>query len=139
MSIVKFKDTNSKMEKTKDRTVKKFEIIGSAKSSPTIISRDLVIEGDLTSNGLIEVEGGINGTIRGNAVVLREESIVNGTIIANNLNIRGSFEGAIKAQNLSISAKAKILGNIEYHTLSVEDGASIDGQFKKIEKVASSK
>ena len=132
MSIVKFKE---KRPASKDGVVKKFEIIGSnAKSSPTIIARDLAIEGDLTSGGLIEVEGGISGTIRGNSVILREESIVNGTIIANTLNIRGSFEGAIKVQNLSISSKAKVLGNIEYHTLCIEDGASIDGQFKKTEK-----
>ncbi len=42
------------------------------------------------------------------------------------------FSGDIKANNINIFKNAEINGNIEYDSLSVEDGASIDGQFKKI-------
>lgn len=106
-------------------------ITSSLKSTPTIIARDLVVEGQVNSAGLIEIEGTIRGTINGNSVVLREEGVVEGLVYAEFLNIRGRFEGSIKAKNISVSSKAKIIGDIEYDSLAVEDGASIDGQFKK--------
>ncbi len=109
---------------------RKFEVISSNfKSTPTIIARDLNLEGQINSGGLIEVEGTIKGTIKGNAVILREGCIVEGVIIADSLSIRGNFEGNIKAKSLNISNKAKVVGEIEYGTLSVEDGACIDGRF----------
>jgi cytoskeletal protein CcmA (bactofilin family) len=104
------------------------------KSTPTIISRDLRIEGEIISLGLIEIEGNIKGTIKGNSVILCEDGFMEGSIIAESLNIRGRFDGTIKAKNLSISSKAKITGTIEYDLLSIEDGAFVDGQFSRLEK-----
>ena len=112
---------------------KKLEVISSNfKSTPTIIARDLKIEGQINSAGLIEIEGMIKGTLNGNSVILREEGVVEGTIIAESLSLRGTFNGNIKAKNINIASKAHITGEIEYESLSVEDGAFIDGQFKKL-------
>ncbi len=114
---------------------KKLEVISSNfKATPTIIARDLVMEGQIQSAGLIEIEGVVKGTIKGNSVILREGCAVEGLIVAESLSIRGNFEGNIKAKSISISGKAKVIGEIEYGTLSVEDGANIDGRFSKIEK-----
>ena len=112
---------------------KKIEVISSNfKSTPTILARDLKIEGEINSSGLIEIEGIIKGKVNGNSVILREEGFIEGEVIAESLSLRGTFEGKIKAKNLNIASKAKVHGEIEYESLSVEDGACIDGQFKKI-------
>lgn len=103
-----------------------------AKTTPTILAQDLKLEGEISSSGTIEIEGRINGTIKGNIVILRESCVVEGTVISDNLNIKGKFEGSIRSKQINISSKAHVIGNIEYEILSVEDGASIDGQFKKI-------
>ena len=102
------------------------------KTTPTIIARDLTIEGNLNSSGIIEIEGNVKGVINGNSVILREECFVEGSIIAELLNIRGRFEGSIKAKNINVANKARIHGEIEYESLVVEDGASVDGQFKRL-------
>jgi cytoskeletal protein CcmA (bactofilin family) len=102
------------------------------KYMPTIIAQDLKIEGDISSLGLIEIEGSIKGNLKGNSVVLREEGFFEGTVIAQSLSIRGTFEGNIRAKNITITSKAKVSGNIEYESLCVEDGACIDGQFKNL-------
>lgn len=115
-----------------DNSIKKLEILSNFKSTPTIISKDLKIQGELFSGGIIEIQGAINGTINGNSVILREDGVITGTVFAENLNIRGRFEGNIKAKYISISGKARVRGEVEYETLSVEDGANIDGYFKKI-------
>lgn len=102
------------------------------KTTPTILSQDLVIVGEIASSGIIEIEGRIKGTIKGNTVILRENGFVEGKIYAESLSLRGTFEGSIYAQNLDISSNAKISGDIEYQGLSVEDGACIDARFKKL-------
>ena len=122
MSIAKIKDKKSNIKNSKDSSiVKKFEIIGNAKSTPTIIARDLAIEGDLTSSGLIEVEGGINGTIRGNSVILREDGLVNGTIIANNLNIRAVLKVILRHKISVFLARQELLEilNMLYYQLKM--------------------
>lgn len=112
---------------------KKIEIISTNfKATPTILARDLQIEGTLISSGLIEIEGHINGTIKGNSVIIREGGSMEGDLFAESLSIKGRFEGNIKAKNINISSKAKLHGTIEYQSLSVEDGACIDGQFKQV-------
>ncbi len=113
--------------------VKKLEAISAnLKSTPTILAHDLKINGEISGSGLIEIEGAVKGTINGNSVIVREGGIVEGTIIAESLNIKGKFEGNIKAKNISIEGKATVMGEIEYSSLSVEDGACVDGQFKKL-------
>jgi cytoskeletal protein CcmA (bactofilin family) len=111
---------------------KKLDALTNFKSTPTIISRDLKIQGEVFSAGVIEIEGNINGTINGNSVILREEGSINGNVFAENFSIRGKFEGTVKAKNISIASRAHVNGEIEYDILSVEDGACIDGHFKKI-------
>jgi len=132
MSIAKIR---SKLNSVNNNQVgiKLGAITTNLKSTPTIIARDLTIEGQVDSKGLIEIEGNIRGTINGNSIIIREEGVVEGNIFSEFLNIRGRFQGTIKAKNISVSSKAKIIGDIEYGSLAVEDGASIDGQFKKIQ------
>jgi cytoskeletal protein CcmA (bactofilin family) len=125
---------NSNSDNAKIISKKLESISANFKSTPTIISRDLRIEGEIISLGLIEIEGNIKGTIKGNSVILLEDGVVEGVIIAEVVSIRGKFEGTIRAKNLNIAAKARITGTIEYDLLSVEDGACIDGQFKRLEK-----
>jgi cytoskeletal protein CcmA (bactofilin family) len=109
---------------------KRFELI-TTRHMPSIISKDAVIEGKITSNNLIEIEGEINGDLFAKTVVIRESGSFKGNIKAENLNIKGSFDGIISAKQLSISQTAKVTGQISYASLSVEDGACIDATFKK--------
>jgi cytoskeletal protein CcmA (bactofilin family) len=115
---------------------RKIEILTNLKTTPTIISRDLKIQGELISGGIIEIQGFIDGTINGNSIILREEGQIDGIVFAENFSIRGKFNGKIRAKNLNIANKAVVDGEIEYEILSVEDGASIDGHFKKIETIS---
>ncbi len=119
-------------ELTKEnRFIKKFDIINSFKTLPSIVANNLKIEGTINSTGTIEIEGFIKGNIIGNCISIRENGRVEGEISANQVNIRGKFTGNIKTKNLNIFSKAEIFGEISYQNLTVEDGASIDGKFKK--------
>lgn len=134
MSIANFTPKFSEQEALNDnKNKKKKEALSqSFKATPTIFSRDLKVEGEIASTGLIEIEGAVKGSIKGNVVIIRENGSVEGDLMAEILNIKGNFQGNIRAKSINISSKATINGFVEYHTLCVEDGASIDGQFKKL-------
>lgn len=100
--------------------------------TPSILSKNFHMKGDIKSSGVLEIEGQSKGTIKGNLVIIREDGLVEGKINSESVSIHGSFNGDIKAKNINIFKKAKIIGNIEYESLSVEDGAYIDGQFKRM-------
>ncbi len=104
-----------------------------SKSNPTIISSDLSIEGEVKSEGLIEIEGSIKGTVIGKAIIIREKGSVSGDLTCDSLQLKGKLEGEVFAHSINISSNGFLKGNIQYETLSVEDGALIDGQFKKID------
>lgn len=111
----------------------------SSKSTPTIISTDLEMEGDIKSSGVIEIEGSVKGNIKGNIVIIREGGSVIGSLLCESLQLKGRLEGELSAKSISISSKGYLKGNIEYGSLCVEDGALIDGQFKKLDSNSSEK
>ena len=88
MSVANIKSKASRLSTSDNAIFRKFEAMSSNfKSTPTIIARDLEIEGELSGSGIMEIEGSIKGAIRGNSVILREEGRVQGTIIAESLDI----------------------------------------------------
>ena len=107
------------------------------KAMPSIISGNMDIEGTMSSSGVIEIEGITKGKIKGNIVTIRDTGCAEGEIEVDTINICGKFRGDIKAKNVNVSKDANITGVIEYDSLSVEDGASIEGQFKKINQSSS--
>jgi len=112
------------------KTIEQINI--SLKSTPSIIAKDSKIEGSFYSSGVVEIEGYIQGFINSNSIIIREGGGVDGEIEADSINIRGKVNGTIKARNINVFNKAKITGDIEYQSLSVEDGASIEGKFKQL-------
>jgi cytoskeletal protein CcmA (bactofilin family) len=102
-------------------------------SMPSIIAYDMHIEGTIESSGVIEVEGKINGSIIANSVIIREKGNLQGNISADFIDIQGSFSGDLDVNNIKVSKKAIVSGKFSYNSLIVEDGASIEGEFKKRE------
>lgn len=101
---------------------------------PSILSKSFVVQGDIKSPGVLEIEGKVQGSVTGNSVIIRENGSIEGDVNVKNLKIHGDFNGNIIANEISIFKKAKIKGIIEYESLCVEDGASIEGEFKRISK-----
>ncbi len=99
----------------------------------SFLAKDIKITGKIEVKSLIEIDGYFQGSIKGNEIVIRNNGFVEGEIEAINIVIRGKFEGDIKVKQLQICKDAQITGKITYEKLIVEDGASVDGQFNKIQ------
>lgn len=119
-------------EQVQDRTQSSREKQLSAETSrknvpPSIISAGLTVKGDLESTGEIQVDGHIDGDIRGKAVVVGAGGSVKGSVVGDSATIAGTIDGRVEAMMVIVRKTAKITGDIVHQCLQVESGGYFDG------------
>jgi len=106
------------------------ESTGGNDQAETIIGPSVKVEGDLQAIGHVLIEGMVDGTITtdGN-ITIGSESVINADIHANNASIAGKVKGKINIKgNISLKSSAVITGDIKTSTISIENGAQVNGQ-----------
>jgi cytoskeletal protein CcmA (bactofilin family) len=96
----------------------------------TIISHGVKVEGKVSSNGSIRLDGTIQGDIdcQGN-ITIGESGEVFGKVNGQSITIGGKVEGIINAkEKLMLEAKANLKGDVFTKILVVEAGARFDGK-----------
>ncbi len=98
--------------------------------SPTqsVIDAWLTITGNLESQGDVRVEGQIAGDIRCANLVIGRDATVNGDIVAEEAVVRGKVKGTIRANRVILQGTACVESAIYHKVLSIDEGASFDGQ-----------
>lgn len=106
------------------------------KDEVTIIGAGVILEGKLSSNGNIRVDGSINGDITANGnVTIGETGEISGEIKAEVISIGGRVVGSINAKEKAVlESKAILKGDIITKILVVEAGAIFDGNSKMSDK-----
>jgi cytoskeletal protein CcmA (bactofilin family) len=100
---------------------------------PSLLSTDLKITGDLVSQGEIQVDGQIDGDIHTDVLIVGETAQINGEISADTIRVHGYVTGQIKARSVSLAKTAHVLGDIQHESLSIEQGAFLEGHCRRIE------
>jgi len=103
---------------------------------PSIISADLRIEGNLFSEGDLQIDGVVHGDITTRSLTLGEGAEVRGTITADSARICGVVNGKVEAKSLVLAKTAQMTGDVIHETLAVEAGATIDGHLRRFDKSA---
>lgn len=94
---------------------------------PTIISENTVIKGDIISDGIIHVDGNIEGDISCMELVIGVKGSVTGSVTVQNMHLYGTLRGKAVADNLFVSKTAKLIGDAKHNSIAIEPGAYIDG------------
>jgi cytoskeletal protein CcmA (bactofilin family) len=102
-------------------------------SVPSIISPDLRINGDMVCSGDIQIDGWVEGDIQSRNVVVGEGATVHGAVQAENVRICGIVNGQIRADNVTLEKSARVTGDILHKSLSIEQGAFLEGMCKRID------
>lgn len=100
------------------------------KETETIIGQSVKVKGDFNGQGNVVIDGEFEGTLRtlGN-LFLGEKSNVVAEVSGNNAKILGAVKGNIVLSGcLELGKNSSIIGNIQAASLSVEQGAVINGQ-----------
>lgn len=100
-------------------------------SEQSIISAGLKITGNLESSDDIQVRGSVEGDIAGRALTVAEGANVNGSVTAEMVHILGVVEGQVDATSVKISRTGEMNGDVAYESLSIEDGAVIEGRLQR--------
>jgi cytoskeletal protein CcmA (bactofilin family) len=97
--------------------------------STTIIGSSAVVDGNITSGSDVRIDGYLKGNIDSKGrVLIGANGKVDGDIIAQQADISGQVNGAIKVKELlSLRANADINGTIYAGKLSVEPTVSLNG------------
>ncbi len=95
----------------------------------SLIGPDVIITGDIGSEGTVEILGRIDGKIAARTVVVGGEGRINGAVSAETVDMRGQMEGKISCAALTLRSVAQVRADVNYHSLTIESGAQIDGKF----------
>jgi cytoskeletal protein CcmA (bactofilin family) len=95
----------------------------------SVIGPDVVIRGNVSASADLHVDGTVEGDIACAALVQGESSRVEGAIEAENARLSGQVKGAITVRELVILRSARIEGDVHYDTLTIEQGAQVEGRF----------
>ena len=98
----------------------------------TILGKDFTINGDVKGSGTIVMSGKVkgNGEIDG-LVELVSTGVWEGNIHTDDIVVGGTVKGDVFARGkLEITGSARIFGNVSGTSVSVAQGAMIDGTMK---------
>lgn len=104
-----------------------------SKGSPaTIIANGVRLEGEFKSQGDVQIEGEVLGTVETSAMLsVGSDAKVKAGVKAANAVIAGEIVGNVSITNkLELKSTAKIIGEITCATIVVEAGAKMQGNIK---------
>lgn len=95
----------------------------------SVLSSDLRIHGDISSDGAVEILGKVEGTVTAKALSVGVDGFLNGTVSAESVEVKGKLDGRISCVSLTLRGHAKVAADATYHTLVIESGAEVQGRF----------
>src|SRR3974390_671684 len=94
----------------------------------TVIAKGLKIVGSVTAEGLVEVNGQVDGELHCTSLIISAGAHVAGTIAAGRVVVDGRVEGPIQGGDVILKSQAHVVGDIHHQSLSMERGAYFDGR-----------
>jgi len=97
-------------------------------SVPSILGSDLVITGDIKTDGDVQIDGRLDGNVKAGNVTIGEKGAVNGKITASSVHIRGKVTGKVEASVVDLSETANVQADLVQDQLMIANGAFFDGK-----------
>ena len=94
----------------------------------TVIAKGLKIVGSVTAEGLVEVNGQIEGELHCTSLVIARGAHINGVVAAERVVVDGKVEGPIQGGEVILKSQAHVVGDIHHQSLAIERGAYFDGR-----------
>lgn len=98
-------------------------------STFSVIGADVTIRGDIEASADLHVDGAVEGDLACTSLVQGESSRIEGAINADAARLSGTVKGTITVRDLVILRSARIDGDVHYETLTIEQGANVNGRF----------
>jgi cytoskeletal protein CcmA (bactofilin family) len=95
----------------------------------TVIGEGLTIEGEITSEDELAVEGTVRGSLSSSDVIqILPGAVVQADIAAAGLTVAGQVTGNVTASDrVDLQAGGRLIGDVRAARLTIADGASFKG------------
>jgi cytoskeletal protein CcmA (bactofilin family) len=95
----------------------------------TVISHGITVEGEISSDDEVVVQGTIKGTlVAKDTVTVEAGGIVEADITAASLSVGGQVTGNVTAKDrVDLVAGGRLIGDVKAARLTIADGASFKG------------
>lgn len=103
------------------------------KPSPSVLSSDLTIKGNVITSGDVQVEGTVEGDIHAHLLTVGEGATVKGEVVADDVVVHGRVIGRLRGLKVRLTASAKVEGDIVHKTIAIESGAHFEGSVQRQE------
>jgi len=101
-------------------------------SVPTIVSADMVVQGNFQSTGELHVEGVVIGDISVGKLVIAQGGSVDGDVTAQDMRVCGTLRGSARAKVATLAATAVMIGDVVHELLTIETGAQLEGHCRRL-------
>jgi cytoskeletal protein CcmA (bactofilin family) len=101
------------------------------KPTPSILSSDITVVGNIKSSGDIQIEGAIEGDVRSQVVIVGESATVRGEVVAEEVVVHGRVVGRLRGIKIRLTATARVEGDIVHKTIAIENGAHFEGSVQR--------
>ena len=97
----------------------------------SIFAQDLVVEGDASSRGPIEVQGNVVGSLLAPEITVAGSGRVEGSVVAHDLVVLGAVSGMISARNVQLAPSAVVQADVIHERIAIEAGAELEGKLQR--------
>jgi len=101
------------------------------KASPSTLSTDLIITGNVKTTGDVQVEGNVEGDIRAHLLTVGETAVVKGEVVADDVVVNGRVVGRVRGLKVRLTSTARVEGDIIHKTIAIESGAHFEGSVQR--------
>ena len=100
------------------------------KVSSTLITQGVTIKGTVEGEGVVQVEGEVEGEFHMvGAVIVSDTGLVRGPISADVVRVAGKVEGNVTArEHMRLEQTGTLIGDVATASLVVEDGGRLNGR-----------
>ena len=96
----------------------------------SVISKALKITGQLESTEDIQIDGEVDGDVRGQSVKVGASAKVKGAVYGDEIEVAGTVDGKIEAKKVILTSTAHMSGDVIHQDITIHSGAYIDGHCK---------
>ena len=102
-----------------------------ANARRSLVAADLVIDGEVASDGPVDVHGKIVGSASAPEVVVAATGRVEGTVSAHDLSVLGFVSGSVSARHVQLSPSAVVHADVLHERIVIEAGAELEGRLHR--------
>lgn len=101
-----------------------------ARSAASIICGDMEINGSISSEGALQIDGIVDGDVTAADITIGSSGRVVGEVRAEAVKVKGEVRGSIRARKVELETGAQVHGDIIHSSLSIQPNAMFEGQVK---------